>query len=355
MIQRIGQSATAALALWFSVCGAAAAVSVPLQDFQLPQLSGLTARLEATRQGTPDAVRIVFDKDDPQRRMLFVRAKPTGAAPGARAVAFRYRLQLDRPARARFAALVREADGESWVKVARPAELATEWTVARVSVAAMRPTDFSPLASGTIEWGTVRWVCLGLVLDGSAKGTLEISEARLTDEPQHPTAPLRLTGEGPGAWTLHKDAAAQGTLTTPNEGPVGQPCLKVEFTFPGGRHMFCTNSLPMPSVDLEGYRALRLTYKATPPPGISGLLVLLSEDSGACYRADPMPTPSAEWKTSTIPLDQFRLAEWTQDPDGTLDMEKVVSVWVGAHGVAAGAGGAGTLSVCDLELVPFPR
>ena len=326
---------------------AAGATDVPLAQIELPSMNGIDAHLELTPHP-----KVGFHKTDSHRRLLYLRAEPAGRLAGVKALAFRYRLRLVEPARARLAVLVFDSDGESWIKVAGHIASSASFSDARVSLAALRPTDFSSRANGEVDWQESQRVWLGLVLDGPAKGTLEMRSPRLTDEPSRPTEPLLVAADGVRQWTMHRDKAVQGQLTTPEEGPEGQACMKAEFSFPGGRHMFCTNSLPVSCDDLEGYRALRITYRATLPPGISGMLVLLSEGSGACYQAEPMPPASATWRTIMIPLDRFRLVAWSKDADNRLRMEEVTQVWVGAHGTAAGDGGPGSISVCDMALVP---
>lgn len=332
---------------FFCAAVAADAADMPLAHVGLPSMNGTDARLELVPH-----LKVGFRKTDSYRRLLCLHAEAAGRLVGVKALAFQYRLRLAEPARPRLAVLVFDSDGESWIKVAGPMDSSASFSDARVSLAALRPTDFSSRANGEVDWGQTQRVWFGLVLDGLAKGTLEICDPRLTDEPHRPTAPLPLAADGVRRWTMHRDKAVQGQLTTPKEGPEGQVCMKAEFSFPGGRHMFCTNSLPVPCDDLEGYRALRIAYRATLPPGISGMLVLLSEGSGACYQADPLPPASATWRTITIPLDRFELGAWSRDADDRLRMEEVTQVWVGAHGTAAGDGGPSSICVCDMALVP---
>lgn len=325
-----------------------AQVSVSLDSLRLVPVNAVRTR--ATHE--QDALRITFAKADEHRRMLPLRARPAASAEGTRALAFRYRLVMQEGEAPRLAALVFDSDGASWLRLAGDLAPADELTDARVSLAALRPTSFSPQAGAGVAWDRVGEVWIGLVLDGPAAGTLDITAARLTSEPHRPTHPLRLTGDGPGAWTLFRDPAVQGAVTVADEGPDGRPCMKIEYAFPGRRHMYCNASAPVPPVDLEGYTALRITYRATLPPGIRGLLVMLAEDTGAIYRAEPMPPPSDDWTTLTIPLDELRLAEWMRAGDPTLDLDRVVAIWIGSHGTAIGDGGPGVIRVCDIELVP---
>jgi hypothetical protein len=127
--------------------------------------------------------------------------------------------------------------------------------------------------------------------------------------------------------------------------------MKLEFTFPGGKHMYCVPATPVPEVELEGYVGLRFTYKAALPPGIEGLLVMLGE-SGGQFPADPAPPPSDDWTTVTLLFSDFELGSWSKDDNGQLDPNKVSSVHIACHGAATGAGGPGTIWATDIEFVP---
>jgi hypothetical protein len=322
-------------------------VNVPLKDLKLAPLAGVKA--EAKRSG--EATALTFSKPGEERRFLALEGKVDGDATGAKALALKYRLSLTKGTTPRLAALVFDQSGGSWFKVG-PAAQVGELTEGRLSVAALQQTGFSESKSGKLEWDKLQKVWVGLVFDGPAEGSFEVREARLTGEAYKPTSVLRITGDGPGKWSVGQDAAVKSTCTTPNEGPGGKACLKYDFTLPGGRHMYAIPSTPMPDAEVEGYRALRFTYKATLPEGIKGLLVMLGERVGCQYYANPMPPASADWTTITIPFEQFTLGEWTKDPDGKLDLDDVVSVMIGTHGAASGGGGPGLIMACDLEFVP---
>ena len=71
-----------------------------------------------------------------------------------------------------------------------------------------------------------------------------------------------------------------------------QACMKVKFTFPGGRHMYMVPTTSVPETDLDGYRALRFKYRAVLQEGLQGLLVSLHEADGSQYVATPAPPVS---------------------------------------------------------------
>ena len=127
--------------------------------------------------------------------------------------------------------------------------------------------------------------------------------------------------------------------------------MKLEFNFVGGRHMYLTPTIPVPAAELDGYTGLQFTYKATLPDGIEGLLVMLTE-SGGQYMATPMPGPSEDWVTITIPFADFELGSWSKDDNGQLDLGRINSIIIGTHGGATGDGGDGLIMVSDIEFAP---
>jgi hypothetical protein len=316
--------------------------------------NGFTVRVDklpAAGAGWP-AVRISFAKLGEERRLLALQAPVHGVPDDAKALAVRYRLQLLQGDPPRLALVLFEKGGGAWFKLGGRLTAQADFATARVSLKSLRPAAFSQDQSGALERELVERAWLGLVADGPTRGTLEISDASFTTEPYVPPEPLRITGDGPGTWQVVQDPAVRSTLSTPPEGPVGKPCMKFDFTLPGGRHMYALPQVRIPDADLEGYRALRFTYKAVLPAGISGLLVTLSEPSGAQYEAIPYPPASADWTTVTLPFTSFRLGAWTKDPNGVFDTEDITTVVIGVHGTAAGPGGSGTIWVTDVQLVP---
>jgi hypothetical protein len=179
-----------------------------------------------------------------------------------------------------------------------------------------------------------------------------LGRAAFTSEPYRPTEPIRLTGDGPGVWVTGYDPAAQVKVSLPDEGPGGRPCMKAEFAFPGRRHMYVIPALPVPESDLDGYRALRFTYKAKLPRGIAGLLVCLWERGSAQYYADPAPPASDEWKTVTISFEDLKLGAWSKDRNGRLDLDQIASIVIGVHGTAAEDAASGVIWATDVEFVP---
>ena len=76
--------------------------------------------------------------------------------------------------------------------------------------------------------------------------------------------------------------------------------------------MYMVPGVPVGDVEVEGYRALKFTYKAELPDGLKGLLVTLLESSGGQYVADPPPPASADWTTIEIPVAKLKKASGRQ-------------------------------------------
>jgi hypothetical protein len=325
-----------------------------LEGFRLAASGGMTVKLEGPGGAAGDALRLTFDKPGEERRLLALAAPLPlkGDASTTKAVEVTYRLSLEAGQPPRLALVAWEKGGGVWHKVAGEPLTVGEVASARLSVASLNQTVFSQDASGALEWNNLEELWLGVVIDGPARGTLEIRQARFTSEPYRPTKPLRVTGDGAGQWSVVNDPAAQCLVSIRDEGPGGKPCMRFDFTFPGHRHMYALPVVPLPPADLEGYRGVQFTYKATIPPGIRGLLVTLWEQGGAQYEGFPYPPPSDDWVTVTMPFSDFKLAGWTKDDNGRLDLDRLTNMVIGVHGTADADVGTGTIWVCDIEFVP---
>ncbi len=331
---------------------AAQGVNVPLVGTELGVSAGVTAQVEQVMDadGGQPALKVTFSKKGDERRLLAVDTQPQGSPVGAKALVLRYQLTLTKGEAPRPALVVFGQDGGSWYKVAgRPLEVGG-FTEARVSLANMRPTAFSP-NTGALDWSKVTRIWVGGVLDGLAEGSVQVSDARLTDEPYKPAKPVRLLGEGPGTWTASQDPAVQGKVGTPAEGPEGQACMKYEFVVPAGRHMYAIPTAGLTPGEREGFTAVRFRYKARVPEGMR-MLVTLGEGNGSCYFVEPPGPWAADWTEMVLPLTRFQWASWSpKDPAGHLAQEDIASIMVGCHGVPK-EGGPGLMMVTDIELLP---
>lgn len=330
---------------WFCMIllGAGAAACVGQGDLELRGL-GPTAGVQA-RMSHEDGAAIDFSKAAPGRRMVALDFAVGKLPEPVKALEAECRLKVSEGLACRWALVVVEGDGEDWVKIAGAPETGESARTVRISVSAPRRMEYATAGDGVLDWAGVERVWFGLVVDGVGDGRLEVKGARLTSETARPDKPVQI-GLAAENWTQHKDPAAEGKLGVGEGG-----ALRIDFRFPGGRHMFCTNSRALPAEELEGYGALGLDYSAALPPGISGLLVLIATADGTCYRADPMPGPG-QAIVARLPLNEFTRAEWTSRGPERLNMAEAVTIWVGVHGAATGDGGPGFIEVRRLALEP---
>ena len=330
---------------------ASAQATVPIDDLTLVTLSGIDATVTTVddADGNDPALRITLKKTDETRRLLALEGTLAKSAVGSKAIELRYKLALA-TGEARLATVLFDGAGGAWYKTGNATPGQDGFTDGRLSITGLNRAAFTR-SEGDLDLDAIDKVWVGIVIDGAAEGTLEISSAVFTSETYKPTHPLRVTGDGAGTWSVGKDPAVTATLTTPDEGRDGQPCMKLEFNFIGGRHMYLTPTIPMPAAELDGYTGLRFTYKATLPEGIEGLLVMLAEGGGQ-FVATPMPGASDDWVTITVPFDDFELGSWSKDDNGQLDLGRINSIIIGTHGGATGNGGDGLLMVSDIEFAP---
>jgi hypothetical protein len=211
-----------------------------------------------------------------------------------------------------------------------------------------QPALFSAGEQEAVDWTQVERVWVALLVDGPARGSLELTRAVFTDEPFRPDSPLAIRG----TWESSHDPAVQDRIALENSGPGGGPTISYTFTMPGGRHMYATARVPVQVEELEGYSALRFTYRTELPEGINGLLVMLMEADGTQYVAEPAPADSADWTTATIRFDQFRRGGWSNDENDRLDLNEVRHAAIGLHGTAKPQSASGKIVVAGVEFVP---
>lgn len=302
-------------------------------------------------QGGP-ALRVSFEKTGEERRLVAVEARldtPPPAAP--RALDLRCRLTLGPGAVARPAVLVWERGGGVWYRLGKrvPAS-AGDLRDTRLSLQAMRQAAFSQDASGQLEWDQAERLWVGFAVDGTGKGAFDLASAALTAEPFRATEPASLLEAEPARWSVGADPAVTGRAVERVEVD-GVPCLRLRFRFPGGRHMYFVPSQGLPELEYAAYGGIRLTYRATLPPGIGGLLFCVVENNGQ-FVAAPAPKASADWVSVTVPWSAFALGSWSKDDNGRLDIDAISRISVGAHGTAAGEGGDGEILIRAIEAVP---
>jgi hypothetical protein len=347
------------LAIWLlgATWGAAAAepVTIPvggrtgIDGLRLVRLGGV----EASAKRAGGALTVTFRTRGDERRLIALESR-AGDAKGiaaAKALAIQYSLRIAGGA-ARLALVAYEKGGAAWFRIAPRPLAAGEDGEARLPLGSFQRAAFSRGGGETINWGNVERLWVAFVLDGPAAGTLELRRAIFTSEPYRPAQPLAVPCLAARLWNVSHDKAATVNMSFPKEGPKGGPCAKVDFTFPGGRHMYAVPSVALGDVELEGYRSLRFTYKADVPKGIAGLLVMLLERGGAQYHVVPAPPPSGEWRTVTIPFARFQLGGWSKDANSRLDLNNVRAVAIGVHGTPTDRQAKGTLRIANMEFVP---
>ena len=324
----------------------------PRNTFRIVPRNGIETRLCAPSEAEEGTLSVVFEKADHVRRMVTMAVStPSNMAEG-RVLTVDGELRLSEGEAPRLCAVLFGRQGQRWIRKGGEVQPGEGRRSYPISAARMQSAAFAENPAEAFSWQQVERIWLGLVFDGPAKGVWHVQGVRLTNDPPPALVPVSLTHGGVMGWKLHHNSAAKAEMAASEAGPGGTPGLSVRFTFPGGRHMYCTCSLAVSAEQPELYRAVRLTYRASVPQGITGILFGMAEDSGALYLAATAPAPSAEWRTLTLPYDALKRAGWTRDPNGRLDPETLTMVWVGTHGTAAGEGGAGQIEVASIELVP---
>ncbi len=338
-------------------CGCArhAAVVRPKAPWRVVPVAGVAATLDVldAGQGGGQALRLRFAKAGPERRLVAIEGKPQGDPAAAKALSIMYSLDLAQGERPKLALLLLEKDGGAWFKLGA-APLATGTAAeARLPLDGFRRAEFAQDTDSEPRREQLDRVWLGLVLDGPAEGTLELGRVAFIGEAYRPTAPLPIACGDPAAWTIGKDAAAECRLAPAKDGPAGQPSMRIEFAFPGGRHMFATPALRLQDVELEGYRGIRFVYKAKLPAGIAGLLVSVAERGDhSQYYAEQTPEASAEWAIADIAFARLKLGPWSKDDNDRLDLNEIAGLTIGVHGSATEPKASGWIVVSEIELVP---
>lgn len=356
MMNRTAVAATVALvclsaAVWSQAAPPEAAYAPDPGSLELVATAGATAELGriGPEQGGP-GTRVSYDKAGDERRLLALEARPGQPLPVCRALALRYRLSPAEGTVARLAALVWERGGGVWFRSGNPVAAAAEPRECRLSLQGMRQAAFSTDASGQLEWDQVERVWIGFMVDGKGRGSFELSKVALTPESYRATEPVSLFRPDPAQWSVGADPAVKGHTLEAVEIE-GAPCLRLRFRFPGGRHMYYVPAQALPEMEYSAYEGLRFTYRATLPPGLSGLLVCAVE-SGGQFVATPAPAATGDWESVTVPWTAFPLGAWSKDDNGRLDVDAIERVCFGSHGTAQGEGGDGEILIRDIEAVP---
>jgi len=308
------------------------------------------AGLNVSWKQTKDGLVISFTKSGKERRLLLLETTTADIAK-AKSISLHYRLKLVKGEQPKFAILAYGSAGEVWFKISQPPQATkgeVEWGL---PLAGLRPTAYS-IAPTEPDMKKVRRLQLGLALDGMCEGVWEIKHIALSTELLRPSIPLVIPISPQLRLSLAHDPLAKAKTEIVKDGQDEKWCWKTEFVIPGGRHMYILPSIPMPDVDLTGYKGLQLSYRATLPSGIKALLIILVEQDGSHYYTDWLATPSEEWRTLTIPFSEFRLGGWSKDENNQLDLDQIGSLIVGMHGTTKAPEGKGSIWVAAIAFVP---
>ncbi|MCS7191796.1 MAG: hypothetical protein NZ937_02280 [Armatimonadetes bacterium] len=294
-----------------------------------------------------DGFSVKFVKTSGERRPLLLEITSSEIAK-AKSVAIRFRLKLAKAQTASLVILAFGQSGEVWFKVSSPVLANVGEYELAIPLKGLQLAAFSEVKKA-FDPMKVRRFQIGLALDGKCEGVWEIYSISLIDKPFRPIKPFALPFSPEIQLFLVHDTAAKPKTAIVSED--GKLIWRTEFSIPGGRHMYVLPILPVPDTDLTGYSGLRLIYRARLPMGIKALLITLVERDGSHYYTDWLATPTDEWKTLTIPFNEFRLGGWSQDENGKLDLDQIGSIIVGIHGTTSEQEGSGTIEVKSISFV----
>ncbi len=312
-------------------------------------VAGLQAECAtATVDGQP-ALRATFHKSGGERRLLAFQAPPPGDLSWARSVELSGRLSGVPAGSCRPAMVAFAPDGGAFYRLGAPLPVG-EPAISRLSLEGLTRALFSAPGSGEWRRDRIERLWVGLTIDGPADGVLELTGLRYLEEGYRPTQPLVVSFGQSGSWSVGKDPAAEAKATVVAEGTDGTPAVRLDFTFPAGRHMYALATRSLRGLELDGYRTLQIRYRSEQPAGPT-LLFTIIEPDGSQYIIDPAPPASAEWRTIDLPLDKLKLGGWTKDENQQLDLSADMSCVVGIHG-SAKAAGSGTVWVDRIAFLP---
>ncbi|MCK5805832.1 MAG: hypothetical protein KAI66_23575 [Lentisphaeria bacterium] len=360
MRKRIFQICAMTMLIVAATCAGAETLSLPIccgeafVRMELAPAGGVRATLKRTEKkpGITPSAEISFEKEGAERRLIALATIPRSPLPAFKAAEIECRLTVDEGMSVRPAIVLYDDTGGSWCHVGDLTTPTTDFQTLRFAVLNPRATIFSEKGADEFQWERVTCLWIGFVVDGAGKGTASISSLKLTSEPFHPTEPIEVLRAVEGAWSISADKAVTKTQSLIKDEK-GVPCVRFEFAFPGGRHMYLVPRQSITEREYASYAMLRIEYKATLPAGIGGLLVSVFENGGQFIA--PPPKATGKWETVDIPLSSFKLPSWSKDNNGVLEPSRVGAVGIGAHGTAAGKGGKGEILLRRIAFVPAAK
>jgi len=324
--------------------GSAAKELSPLRP--LP-VSGMEVKLISESAPNPQ---MRFAKDGPERRLLPMECSvPIGLAP-FRSLWAQYDLSLENEGKS-YLVFSAWSGSNMWYQMGpRPLVTGRDQSV-RIPIEGLRPAQFN---DSTLEEGipaSFERVWVGLVLEGENSGSWWLRSAKLESAAYRAERPFDLPGLAIERWQVGKDPLVHFEMSKKTVDANGKEAVHFDFVFPRGKHMYVTPWLSFSPGQLVGYASFSLTYQASLPKGIEGLLIMLGERNGCQYYADPAPRECGEWRTVNIPFSAFRLGAWSRDPNERLDLSEVNKVYVACHGIATEEG-QGTIRVREVLFLP---
>ena len=293
---------------------------------------------------------IRFKKDGVERRMVAFKMKPAENLFEQKGLDLEARVKLSEGQTARPCVMFVEKNGGSWCRVGMPFAQ-NGFEKVRVNLASsLRQAAFSHDENGKIDWADVVEVYVGAVVEGKGDGVLSIRRVVLTNEKFVPSKPLLI--KLPMAKEVSRSADPAAKCAIEDTEDDGERVLKETFKFPLGRHMYFTPTFRLPDLDYASYSGFRLTYKATIPQPIGGLLVTVSEGGGQFVA--PSPKATAEWLSIELKFKDFKMAGWAKKKGDNpqLDVAGITSMMIGCHGTANGGNGEGEIWIRKIELIP---
>ena len=293
---------------------------------------------------------IQFKKDGVERRMVALKMKPAEKLFEQKGLDIEAKMKLSEGQTARPCVMFVEKDGGSWGRVGMPLAQGGFEKV-RVNLASsLRQTAFSHDENGKIDWADVVEVFVGVVVEGKGDGVLSIRRVVLTDKKFVPSKPLVI--KVPIAKEVSRSADPAAKCTIEDTEVDGERVLKETFKFPLGRHMYFTPTFRLPDLDYASYSGFRLTYKATIPQPIGGLLVTVAEGGGQFVA--PSPKATADWLSIELKFKDFKMAGWAKKKGDNpqFDVASITSMMIGCHGTANGDNGEGEIWIRKIELIP---
>ena len=314
----------------------------------LPELAA-TGGFDGTFSANDGVLTIRFKKDGMERRMVAVKMKPVENLLEQKGMDIEANVELSEGQKARPCVMFVEKAGGSWCRFGMPFPQ-NGFEKARLNLSNLRQAAFSHDGNGKFDWADVDEMFVGMVVEGKGDGVLSIRRIAMTNEKYVPTKPAVI--KVPMAKEVSRSADRAAKVSVEDAEFDGDHVLKETFKFPLGRHMYFTPSFRLPDLDYASYSGFRVTYKATIPQPIGGLLVTVSEGGGQFVA--PAPKETSEWLSVDLKFKDFEMASWAKKKGDNpqLDVAGITSMMIGCHGTANVGNGEGEILIRKIELIP---